>query len=57
MPERKRHKKTSVSLHLLSFEDSIKLLSQSPKHEDSEAEESDRITEVAPESGPSGKAI
>lgn len=46
----KKHKDTKISLHPLSFEEAIKKLSQTPKHEDSQAGESDNTKEDALES-------
>jgi len=51
----KKHQDTKISLHPLSFEEAIEALAQTPKHEDSEAEESGNTTEHAPESGSSKK--
>ena len=50
----KKHKDTKISLQPLSFEEAIKSLAQSPKHGDSEAEESDN-TKVSLESDSSKK--
>ena len=45
----KKQSDTTISLHPLSFEEAIEALSQVPKHEDSEVEESDSTTSPAPE--------
>ncbi len=45
--EKHSHKDTSVSLHPLSFEEVIETLAQTPKHEDSEVEESGNFIHVA----------
>ena len=47
------HHDTSISLHPLTFEGAIAALAHTPKHEDSQAEESDSTKERAPESAPS----
>ena len=51
----KKHRDTKVSLHPLTFEEAIRELAQTPKHEDSEAEESDNTTKDDPESASSEK--
>ena len=47
------HSDTRISLHPLSFEEAIKELTHTSKHEDSQAEESGNTKEVSPESAPS----
>ena len=47
-----KHRDTKISLHPLSFDEAIAELAQTPKHEDSEAEESDNAKEPAPVQGP-----
>lgn len=54
---KKKHDDTSISLHPLPFEEAIKELAQTPKHGDSEVEESGNTTEHALESGSSKKRI
>jgi len=55
MTKSKEHKDTSVSLHPLTFQEAIAALAQTPKHEESPAEESDSTTEAGPERAPSEK--
>ena len=52
MSKQVKHEDTSISLQPLSFEEAIKTLAQSPKHEDSPAEASGNTKEPAPESEP-----
>ena len=51
----KNHQDTSTSLHPLSFEEAIRELTTPPKHEDSQAEESDSTKEACPGSETSKK--
>lgn len=51
----KKHQDTKISLHPLPFEEAIKELAQTSKHEDSEVEESDNTTKDDPESDSSKK--
>ncbi len=51
----KKHQDTKISLHPLSVEEAIEVLAQTPKREDSEAEESGNTTGDDPESDSSKK--